>query len=69
MELVEVDVIGAQPAQAGLDGAAHVQRGQATGVGQIPGGDVQLGGQHDLVATDRVSGEPAADDLLAGAGA
>ena len=48
VQLVEVDVVGAQPLQAVLEGGADVGR---RGPALVPlVGDAELGGQHDLVA-------------------
>ncbi len=48
VQLVEVDVVGAEPGQAVLDGRAHV--GGATPPLVTLVGCAELGGQHDLVA-------------------
>ena len=62
VDLVEVDVVGAQPAQAvlalGHDPAPRV----ALRVGVLAHGAVHLGGQDDLVPLDL--GQRLADDLL-----
>jgi hypothetical protein len=58
-----------QPAKAVLARLADVQRRQTSSVRAVLQRDVQLGGQHHLVATRRVISEPAAEDRLRGAGA
>jgi hypothetical protein len=62
VNLVEVDPLGAEPAQAVLhlhdDPPARV----AELVGVIPHGAVNLGGQHDVVPASAL--ERLADDLL-----
>lgn len=64
VELVEVEVVGAEAAQAALDGGAQVGRGGIL-AGGLAGGLVEgvapLGGDHHLVAAVR---EGPAEDLL-----
>ncbi len=68
VELVQVDVVGPEPFQAGVHGPADVDRRKLVVVG--PRGSVtghvavHLGGEHDLVAPLAALGEPGADDLL-----
>jgi len=63
MDLVEIDIIGAQAVQAvvdlGKDGAAR----QAGTVGAGPHARIDLGRQHDLLAPSEIL-DGAADDLL-----
>lgn len=66
VDLVEVDVVGAQTAQAVVDLGHDRLAGQPATVGPRPHLAVHLGGQHDLVAAGEVGQRPA-DDLLAGA--
>jgi hypothetical protein len=61
VDVVEVDVVGLQPAQAGLDGAPHVDAGQAALVASVTGRVGDLGGQHPALAGVF---ERAADHLL-----
>src|SRR5213079_1576314 len=64
VHLVEVEVIGAQPLQALLAGAADVQGREAALVGPVTHLSVDLGAEHDLVAPAAALGQPAPDDLL-----
>ena len=64
VHLVEVDVVGLQPAQAVLAGAPDVVGGQAALVGPVAHPAVDLGGQHDPLAPSAALRQPAADDLL-----
>jgi site-specific DNA recombinase len=68
VELVEVDVVGLQPLQRGVDGPPNVEGGQFVVVrpGVAVGGHVavDLGGQHDLVAPVAALCEPVPDDAL-----
>jgi hypothetical protein len=66
VHLVEVDVVGLQAAQGGVDRAADVQGGEAAIVPARTHLAEDLGRQHDLVALP-AAGEPAADDLLGAA--
>jgi hypothetical protein len=63
MGQVEVDAVGAEPPQAGLDLLADVARRQALVLGPRPHPVAHLGGEHDLIARPP-AGEPAADHLL-----
>ena len=67
VHLVEVDVVGLQPLQAGVAGPADVQRREPPLVGPVPHVAVELGGQDHLLAAPAALGEPASDDLLGGA--
>ena len=58
-----VDVVVAEPAQAGVDRLAHVLAGQAALVGARAHGHGDLGGQHVLVPGQQLA-EELADDLL-----
>ena len=64
VHVVEVDVVGLQAAQAGLDGAPHVEAGEAALVGSVADRVGDLGGQHPAVAGLL---EGAADHLLGAA--
>jgi hypothetical protein len=61
VHLVEVDVVGAQPAEAVLDGPDDPPAGVALLVGVLAHGPVELGGEHYVVAP---TGEGLPDDLL-----
>ena len=61
--LVEVDVVGVQPAQAVLHGCHDVAAAQSLAVGAVPHAAANLGGQHDLAAVAACL-HPAADDCL-----
>jgi hypothetical protein len=63
VHLVQVDVIGLQPPQAGLTRPPDVVRRQPAVVGVQPHRLVHLGGEDDLVAAP-ASPKPAADDLF-----
>src|SRR5262249_58571802 len=45
-------------------GTGDVQRGEAGVVGPLPHASVDLGRQHDVVATSAALGQPPPDDLL-----
>ena len=60
--LVQVEVVGAQPAQAGVAGLHDVLAGQAAVVGAVPDREVDLGGEH--VGGAGVPLEGLAEDLL-----
>src|SRR6202035_2036259 len=64
VHLVQVDVVGPQPAQRRVAGAADVERGELPLVG--PGAHVteQLGRQDRLPTPPAALGEPVAQDLL-----
>ena len=66
VNLVEVDVVGAEPPQAVVDLGHDRLAGQAPPVRPRPHRVAQLGGNHDVVAVREVT-ERAAEDLLAGA--
>ncbi len=66
VDLVEVDVVGAEAAEAVVDLGHDRLAGQAVRVGSRPHPPVHLGREHDLVTPGEV-GERPADDLLAGA--
>jgi hypothetical protein len=70
VDLVQVDHIGLQPAQAGVARGHDVGRRHAT-AGAHPGHAARrardLGGQHHLLARARVFRKPVADDGLGGA--
>ncbi len=67
VHLVEVDVVGLQPPQAGIDGAPDVERGELALVGPLPHVAVQLGGEDGPLAAAAALREPAADDLFGAA--
>ncbi len=60
---VEVDAVGAEPPQAGLDLLADVARRQPLVPGSRPDPVAHFGGEHDLVAR-LPARQPAADHLL-----
>ena len=64
MDLIEVDVIRAEPLQRMIDRLHDVLARQAAGVGALAHHAVDLGRDHDLVP-DRVILQRAADDFLA----
>ena len=64
VHLVQVDVVGAEPAQRRVAGAPDVQRGKLALVGPVPHGPVQLGGQHGPLPPAAAAREPVTDDLL-----
>jgi hypothetical protein len=53
VDLVEVDVVGAQALQAGVDLGHDGLARQAGGVGVLAHGAVDLGGDHHLVAPEK----------------
>src|SRR5690606_20106268 len=69
VNLVQVDVVGAQAAQGGIDGGHDVLAGQAAVVGAVAHGQADLGGQHVVVTVGEDPRQDAAGDLLAGAAA
>jgi hypothetical protein len=66
VDLVEIDVVGAEAAQAVVDLVEDRLARQAGAVGAGPHAVEHLGGEHDLVAPGEVP-DRAADDLLGGA--
>ena len=68
VHLVQVDVVGAQPAQRRVAGPPDVQRGQLALVGPVAHRPVQLGGEHGALPPPAAAREPLADDLLGPAG-
>ena len=64
MDLIEVDVVGAEPRQALVDLAEDRLAGQSGTVGSFVHAPMHLGGQHDLVPIGEVAKRPA-HDLLA----
>ena len=64
VHLVQVDVVGPQPLQRGVAGAADVQRRQLALVRPRAHAAVELGRQHGSLAPAAAAGEPVADDLL-----
>ncbi len=66
VRLVQVDVVGAQAAEAVVDLLHDVLAGQAHAVGSLAHRPEHLGGDHDLLAVGEVR-QGAAHDLLAGA--
>ena len=64
VHLVEVDVIGLQPAQALFARAADVQRREPAVVRPLGHRTEDLRREHDLLAPTAALREPAADDLL-----
>ena len=68
MHLVQVDVIGLQPAEALVARGADVSRRQPAVVRPLGHRAEDLGREHDLLAASAALREPAADDLLGRAG-
>lgn len=66
VDLVEVDVVGAQAPQAVVDLGHHRLAGESGAVGPGAHPAVHLGREHDVVAAGEI-GQCLADDLLAGA--
>jgi hypothetical protein len=67
VDLVQVDVVGAQPGQGGVDLLQDGPAGQAGPARAVVHLAEHLGGQHDVLAT-RIAPDRAAHDLLRGAG-
>jgi diguanylate cyclase len=65
VDLIEVDVVGAQPAQRRVDAGEDVLAGQSLVVGTRPRREVDLGGEHVVLAVREELGEQPAGDLLA----
>jgi hypothetical protein len=63
MDLVQVDILGAEPGQAGIDLGEDLLAREAAAIGPTTHPPVQLGGQHDLVAVGEVFEGPASDLL------
>ena len=68
MDLVEVDVVGAQPGQAGVDLVQDRLAGQARAVRPRAHPAVHLGREHDVLARGEVAQRAAGDLLAAAAG-
>jgi hypothetical protein len=66
MDLVQVNVVGAQAREAGIDGVENGFARQAATVWRLTHGSMYLGGEHDLFAAREVL-QGAADDLLGSA--
>jgi hypothetical protein len=66
MDLVEIDIVGAQALQAGVDLVEDGLARQAAAIGAGAHLHIDLGRQHDLLALGEIA-QGAADDLLAGA--
>src|SRR5258708_5883796 len=66
MDLIEVYVIGAEPAQAGVDRCEYGLTGESAAVRALAHREKDLGGDHDLVAPGEVL-ERSTDDFLGGA--
>jgi hypothetical protein len=64
VDLVEVDVVGAEPGEAVIDLGHDRLAGEPFAVGAGPHGVAQLGGDHHVVAVREVLQRPA-EDLLA----
>ena len=64
VDLIEVDVVGAEPAEARVDLCHDRLARQPGAVRPRPHPSVHLGGEHNLLARDEVPERPA-DDLLA----
>ncbi len=69
VHLVEVDVVGLQPLEAGVARPADVERRELALVRPLPHVPVELGGDDHLLAPAPALGEPAPDDLLGRAAA
>ena len=68
VDLVEVDVVGAQTPQRGVDGGQDVLTGQAAVVLPRTGREVDLGGEHVVVpAREHLRQQAAGDDLACSA--
>jgi len=71
VDLIQVDVVGLQAAQAVLAGRDDVVRREVLAAVADPGGAARgagdLGGQHQAFACARTAGEPVAEDALGGA--
>ena len=65
VDLVEVDIIGAEPLQAGIHLGQDRFAREARAVGAGPHAMIDLGGDHDFLAPDEVLQRPP-DDFLAG---
>jgi len=63
VDLVEVDVVGAQPRQAGIDLLQDRCAGEPGTVGAGPHPAVDLGGQHDVLAGGVLPQRPAGELL------
>ena len=66
MDLVEVHVVDSQAAERGVDGVEDVLTGESAVVGAVAHGEVDLGGDHHLLALGEVA-KRSAEDLLADA--
>jgi len=65
VELVQVDVVGLEALEAGVERAADVEGGELALVRPaVAHVAVDLGGEHGLLAVLGALGEPLADDLL-----
>src|SRR5437870_13851491 len=67
VDLVQVDVVGAEPGQGGVDLFHDRLAGQAGSAGTVVHLAEHLGGQHDVLAA-RIAPDRAAGDLFRGAG-
>src|SRR5205814_424833 len=67
VDLVQVDVVGTEPAQRVVDGTEDVLARQALVVRAVPGRPVHLGRQHVVVATREQFAEQPPGDLFADA--
>ena len=66
MDLIEVDVVGAQTAERRVHRVQDVLAGETAVVGTVSHGEVDLGRDDDLVAAGKLT-QGATDDLLADA--
>src|SRR5688572_1786404 len=62
VELVEIDVVGLQPAQTCIERSADVERRQLAFVGPAPHLAIDLGGDDGPLPPAAAAGEPVADD-------
>jgi hypothetical protein len=65
VDLVQVDVIGAEPPQRRVDRGEHMLAGQAPVVGALTHREVHLGGQHVVVPPGEEPAQQVSRDLLA----
>ena len=61
MTLVEVDIVGVEPSQAGLEGHTRYLRPSPVVLGPSPMGPKPLGGEHHLITPDL---DGSSDDFL-----
>ena len=64
MHLIEVDVVGLQPPQAGIARGANMASGEPAIIRPVRHRPIQLGGEHHLLAPITAEREPPTNDLL-----